>query len=219
MLLDSTRSKQNGRHQETNQANTKRNNTCGNNSNNSTHFTTPLVKWTSKTMVVKKVVRFSPEDWKKVTKAQKSQVHAFWNEKKTTVAYTTVSVKSTEIQPAPTPATITTQTTITPHTYLQTNSYVCHQLSYNTSRDSNSLPSQVVIDGRTSMLSFCDRAYSIHQNMQIPCCSLIDGGANGGHSRSDAVVLAETLFCCWPYSNKTWSHHWCIPSISPPWHW
>jgi hypothetical protein len=50
------------------------------------------------------------------------------------------------------------------------------------------------IDGRTYTLSYCDRTYSIHQNLQRPCGSLIDGGANGGLSGSDVVVLSETLF-------------------------
>jgi hypothetical protein len=61
----------------------------------------------------------------------------------------TVDVNSTEIQPAPTPATIPTSTNSTPHTVIQTNTEVCHLLSNNTSRDSNPLPSQDIIDGRT----------------------------------------------------------------------
>jgi hypothetical protein len=61
-LLDSTRSKHNGRHQETNQANANRNNPRGNTYNKITPSTTPLVKWTGKTMVMKLGMRFSPED-------------------------------------------------------------------------------------------------------------------------------------------------------------
>jgi hypothetical protein len=76
---------------------------------------------------------------------------------------------------------------------MQANTDVCHLLSNNTSRDSNSFPSQDVIDGRTYALSHCDHAYSIHQNMLGPSSSLIDGGANGGLSGSDIVVLAETF--------------------------
>jgi hypothetical protein len=71
-----------------------------------------------------------------------------------TVASTTVSVHSNEIQPAPTPATLITQTTPTPHTVMQINTDVSHLLCNNSSRDSNSLPSQVVIDGRTYTLSY-----------------------------------------------------------------
>jgi hypothetical protein len=74
-LLDSTRSKHNGRLQETNQANTHRNR--GNSTNNNTPSTTPLTKWTGKTMVMKKGMHFRPEDWKKVTNAQKTQAYTF----------------------------------------------------------------------------------------------------------------------------------------------
>jgi hypothetical protein len=76
---------------------------------------------------------------------------------------------------------------------MQTNTDVCHLLSNNTSRGTDSLPSQVVIYGCTYTVSYCDRAYSIHRNMLGPCGSLIDGGANGGLIGSDVVVLAETF--------------------------
>jgi hypothetical protein len=76
---------------------------------------------------------------------------------------------------------------------MQTNNDVRHLLSSNTSRDSNSLPSQVVIDVSTYTLAYCNCTYSIHQNMQRPCGSLIDGGANGGLRGSDVVILAETF--------------------------
>jgi hypothetical protein len=42
-------------------------------------------------------------------------------------------------------------------------------------------------------LSYCVRTYSIHQNIQSPGGSLIDGGENGGLSGSDVVVLYENL--------------------------
>jgi hypothetical protein len=174
-LLDSTRSKQT---QETNQANSNcNNNNRGNNSGNSTtpSTPTPVVKWTGKNMVMKKGMHFSPEDWKKVTQAQKTQIYAFHKAKKTTAASTTVSVNTTEIQSAPSPAA-----TPTPHTVMTTSTNVRHLLSNITFRDSNSVPNQVIIDGRTYNLSYCDCTYSIHQNLQRPCGSLIDGGANGG---------------------------------------
>jgi hypothetical protein len=76
---------------------------------------------------------------------------------------------------------------------MHANTDVRHLLSNNTSRDSTSLPSQVVIEGRTYTLSHCERAYSIHQNMLGPCGSLIDGGANGGLSGSDVIVIADTF--------------------------
>jgi hypothetical protein len=99
-LLDSTRSKENRRHQETNQTNINRNNPSGNNFKNSTPSTTPLVKKTGKTIVMKKGMCFSPEDWKKVTKAQISEFYAFWKDKKITAASNTVAVNSTETQPS-----------------------------------------------------------------------------------------------------------------------
>jgi hypothetical protein len=129
-----------------------------------------------------------------VTRAQKSQISAFWKEKKTTAASTTVSVHQNEIQSAPSPSTTTTHPTPTPHTVMTKSTDVRHLLSNSTSWGSNSLHSQGVIDGRTYTLSYSDRTYSIHQNLQRPCGSLIDGGANGGFSGSDVVVLSETLF-------------------------
>jgi hypothetical protein len=233
-LLDSTRSKQTQRRQETNQANSTRNNiTRGNNLVNSTtpSTPTPVVKWTGKNMVMKKGMHFSPEDWKKVTPAQKTQIYAFRKAKKTTAASITVSVNNTAIHSAP-----ATAATPTPPTVMTTSTDVQHLLSNNTSRDSNSVPSRVVIDGCTYNLSYCDRTYSIHQNLQRPCGSLIDGGANGGLSGSDVVVLSETLFtadvtgiayntespclhCCWPNPDSTWPCHWKFPPICTLWHW
>jgi hypothetical protein len=142
-------------------------------------------------MVMTKGMHFSPEVWKKVTKAQKTEVYAFRKEKKTTAAFTTVTVNTSEIQPTHNP--INTTIPPTPHTVMQANTDVCHLLSKNTYMDSNSLPSQSVIDGRTYTLSNCDRAYSIQQNMLGTCGSLIDGGANGGLSGSDVVILADTI--------------------------
>jgi hypothetical protein len=49
----------------------------------------------------------------------------------------------------------------------------------------------LLMDANT--LSYCAGTYSIHQNIQSPSGSLIDGGANGGLSGSDVVVLYETL--------------------------
>jgi hypothetical protein len=102
-------------------------------------------------MVMKKGKQFTPEDCKKVTKAQKTQVYAFQKEKKTTAASTTITVRSTEFQSKPTP--IPTTNTPTPHTVKQANTDARHILSNITSMDSYSLPSQVVIDGRTYALS------------------------------------------------------------------
>jgi hypothetical protein len=66
-------------------------------------------------------------------------------------------------------------------------------MSNSTSRDSSSLPSSIVVDGRMYTLSYCACTYSIHQNIQSPRGSCIDGAVNGGLNGSDAVVLSETL--------------------------
>jgi hypothetical protein len=81
----------------------------------------------------------------------------------------------------------------TPHTVMMNATDVRHLLSNNTSRDSSAPPSRVVIDSRTCTLLYCDRVYSIHHNSLQPSGSLIDGGANGGLSGSDLVVIEETL--------------------------
>jgi hypothetical protein len=80
-LLDSTRSKQLGRHQETNQAYSNRNTHRGNNNGSGTNSansisntTTPKVKWTGKNMVMKKGMSFSTEDWAKCTPEQKKKM-------------------------------------------------------------------------------------------------------------------------------------------------
>jgi hypothetical protein len=52
-----------------------------------------------------------------------------------------------------------------------------------------SVPSSIVVDGRTYTCSYCAGTYSLHHHIQSPCGSLIDGGANGG----DVIVLYETL--------------------------
>jgi hypothetical protein len=63
-LLDSTRSKQQGRRTETNHAQTNRNTNGGNNTGSGTnHTTTSKVKWTAKNMFMKKSMSFSKEDW------------------------------------------------------------------------------------------------------------------------------------------------------------
>jgi hypothetical protein len=41
--------------------------------------------------------------------------------------------------------------------------------------------------------TFLLRKYSLHQNIQSPNLSLIDGDANGGLSVSDVVALSKTF--------------------------
>jgi hypothetical protein len=178
--------------QDTNPVNSNCNtNHSGNRKHSSTP--TPVFQWTGKVIVMKKGMRNGTKDWTKVTKAQKNQIYAIRKEKKTTAASSTVSVNHTEIQSTAPPITTTTQPTPTPNTVMTASHNVCHLRSNNTSKDSNFLPSQVVIVGPTYTLSYCDCIYSINQNHQRPCGSLIDGGANSGLRGSDVVVLSKTL--------------------------
>jgi hypothetical protein len=70
---------------------------------------------------------------------------------------------------------------------------IYHLFSNNTLRDSSATPSNVVINGRTYTLLYCDRTYSIHHNSMRPSGSLIDGGANGGLRGFEVFVIAETV--------------------------
>ena len=191
-ILDSTRSKQNGRRQEANQAN-RTNNSRGNNRNNRSGRNAtqkPCVAYTGPNMVMEPGMRFSPADWAKLTKAQKSKIFEFKKQKRAPASTANVSVNNANTNPAPT----TNPTTTTAPSSTTTNNCDIRQLlSNNTSRDSSSVPSSIVVDGRTYTLSYCARTYSLHQQLQSPCGSLIDGGANGGLSGSDVVVLSETL--------------------------
>jgi hypothetical protein len=171
-LLASSRSKQLGQKTETKQAQTKRNNCRGNNNGsgtNSAHSnsntTTPRAKWTGKTMVMKKGMSFSHEDWAKCTPEQKKKIWEFCKQK-ATVTSTTVAVNTTAVQPAAPTPTDPLPPAPTPHTVMTNATDVCHLLSNNTSRDSSAPPSHVVIDGRTYKLSYCARTYSIHYNDQ-----------------------------------------------------
>jgi hypothetical protein len=191
-LLDSTSSKQTGRRQETNQANR---NARGNNNNNRNNRSRnanqkPCVAYTGPNMVMEPGMRLSPKDWVKFTKAQKNKLLEFKKQKRNSAPESAVSVNnanttSTSNTPSPT-------TTTSPSTSAN-NCDIRQLLSNSTSRDSSSVPSSIVVDGRTYKLSYCARTYSIHQNIQSPSGSLIDGGANGGLSGSDVVVLYDTL--------------------------
>jgi hypothetical protein len=198
-LLDSTCSKQLGRKTKTNQAQTNRNNNCGtnncsgtNSANSNSNTTTPKTKWTGKAMVMKKGMSFSNEDWAECTLEQKKKIWDF-RKQKAKASNTTVAVNSTVVQPtAPTPPTASPPAP-TPHIVVANATDVCHLLSNNTSRDSSAPPSHVVIAWRTYALSYCARTYAIHQNEQQISVLLIDGGPNGGLSRSDVVIIEETL--------------------------
>jgi hypothetical protein len=201
-FLDSTRSKQLERRQEANQANTNRSNHRGNDNSNGTNSSTtnsststPIVKWTGKNMVMKKGMRFSPEDWAKCIQEQKRKI---WDLRKTKakVSSTTASVNSTAVQPATTATTAPTAPSPpapTPHTVMTNATDVRHLLPNNTLKDWSAPPSHVVIDGRTYTLSLYKRTYSVHHNSQWPSGSLIDGGANGGLIGSDVSAIAESL--------------------------
>ena len=191
-LLDSTRSKQTGRRQETNQAN-RNNNSRGNNRNNRSGRNAtqkPCIAYTGPNMVMEPGMRFSPTDWAKLTKAQKSKIFEFKKQKRAPASTANVSVNNANTNPAPT----TNPTTTAAPSSTTTNKCDIRQLlSNNTSRDSSSVPSSIAVDGRTYTLSYCARTYSLHQQLQSPSGSLIDGGANGGLSGSDVIVLSETF--------------------------
>jgi hypothetical protein len=141
-------------------------------------------------MVIEPGMHFSPTDWAKLTKAQKNKLLEFKKQKRNSARESSVSVNnanttSTSSTPSPT-------TTASPGTPAN-NCDIRQLLSNSTSKDSSSVTSSIVVDGRMNTLSYCAHTYAIHQNIQIPSGSLIDGGANGGLSGSDVVVLYETL--------------------------
>jgi hypothetical protein len=143
-------------------------------------------------MVMEPGMQFSPADWAKLAKAQKRKLLEFKKQKRAPASTANVSIHNATTNPAP---TTTTPTTTSPATTTTNNCDIHQLLSNNTSRDSSSVPSYVVVDGRTYTLSYCAHActYSLHQQLQSPSGSLIDGGANGGLSGSDVVVLSVTL--------------------------
>ena len=200
-LLDSARSQQSGRRQETNQANrnngkTTNSNKNNNNKNGNQQSNKPLTAYTGPNMVMQPGMRFSSSDWAKLTKPQKDKIYEFIKIKKQQNRTSTTTVNNSETNTSNNiPTTPSTTTTTTPpiNTTTTNNCDIRHLLSHNTSRESSSVPSQVVIDGRTYHLSFGNRTYSVHQNIQNPIGSLIDGGANGGLGGSDVVVICETL--------------------------
>jgi hypothetical protein len=105
--------------------------------------------------------------------------------------------------------------------------------SNSTSRDTN--PSKVVFNGRTYTLNDSHCTYNVYQTVREPWRALIDGGANGGLSGSDVVVLHETLntadltgisdnklhqlkLCtAAALIQSQWTHHWYLQPIFPPW--
>jgi hypothetical protein len=166
-LLDSTRSKQTERRQEANQAirnNTSRginrNNRSGRNANSK-----PCIAYTGPNMVMEPGMRFSPADWVKLTKAQKSKLLEFKKQKRTPASTAIVSTNNATTNPSP---TITTPTTTAPATTTSNNCDIRQLLSNNTSMDSSSVTSSIAVDGRTYTLSYCARAYSLHQQLQCP---------------------------------------------------
>ena len=199
-LLDSTRSKQSGRRQETNQTNrttTSRNNQSQRANRPSTNSQKSYTTYTGPNMVMESGMFFSTNDWKKLSKAQKDKLSALKKQRINTRTTNNSSNTTTDHSSGTTSTSTTVNTTnisTTPSPPPTTSgTYDIRQLlSNNASRDSASVPTQLVIDGRTYTLSYCTRTYSLHQTVQDHGGSLIDGGANGGLSGSDVVVLNET---------------------------
>jgi hypothetical protein len=91
-LLDSTRSKQKGQRQETDQAN--RNNSRGSNRNNKSGRNAnskPCVAYTGPNMAMEPGMSFSPADWVKLTKTQKSKFLEFKKQKRAPASTANVS--------------------------------------------------------------------------------------------------------------------------------
>jgi hypothetical protein len=182
-MLDNTKAKSSGRPQETNSSSRTVNNANKTGSRNSA----PITKWTGPTMVMRPGLRFSKDDWAKVTKEQKTKLYELRKQQKRS---TTVAANNTNVD---TPAAPSTPTTVVSSPSPATTCDVRHLLSHSTSRESTPAASQLIINGRTYTLSFCTRTYSINDAVRTYKGALIDGGANGGLSGSDVVVLAETL--------------------------
>jgi hypothetical protein len=191
-LLDSTCSRQTGRRPETNQANRNNPSRGNNRDNRSGHNANhkPFIAYTGPSMVMEPGMCFSPADWSKLTKSQKSKLLKFRKQKRAPASTTIVSINNATTNPAP---ITTTPTTTAPTTTTTNNCDIRQLLSSNSSRDSSSVPSSIVVDGRTYILSYGAHTYSLHQQLQSRSGSLIDGGANVGLSGSDVVVLSETL--------------------------
>jgi hypothetical protein len=155
-LLDSTRSKQTGRRQETNQANQ---NTHGNNDNNFNSCSRnanqkPCVSYTSPNTVMEPGMGFSPADWAKLPKAQKNKLIKLKEQKHYSAPASTVSANNANTtspsnKPSPTTNALPSMTA--------NNCDIRQLLSNSTSRDSSSAPSSIVVDGRTYTHSYCAR--------------------------------------------------------------
>jgi hypothetical protein len=141
-------------------------------------------------MVMEPGMRFISPDLAKLTKSQKNKLLNFKKQKRNFALASTVSVNNANTTCNPnTPSPTTTAS----HSTSAINCDIRQLLSNSTSRDLSSVPSLIVVDGRTYTLFYCARTYSIHQYIQSPSGSLIDGGEYGGLSGSDDVVLYETL--------------------------
>jgi hypothetical protein len=184
-MLDSTREKQTGRQQVVNQQGHTPNGTR--NTRNTPTTPTPYTNYTGPSMVMRPGMRFKAEDWKRLTAAQQTKMKELAAQKRKQRVQTTVHLNnaSTEITVAtPSPSVATTRSS-------SASPDIRQLLSNSTSRDPN--PSQVVFNGRTYTLNYSHCTYNAHQTVQEPWGALIDGGANGGLSGSDVVVLHETL--------------------------
>ena len=180
-MLDNSKSKQTGRPQEANRSSTRRNVKNANRSQPAKPFT----KYTGPSMVMQDGMKFSEADWKKLTKEQKSKLHEL-KQKRTVVAVNNTNVETPAVPPS-------TPVTTAPSPIPATTCDVRHLLSHSTSRESTPAAPQLVVNGRTYTLNFCSRTYSINNEIRTNKGALIDGGANGGLSGSDVVVLAETM--------------------------
>jgi hypothetical protein len=110
----------------------------------------PCVAYTGPNMVMEPGMCFSPTNWAKLTKAQNNKLLEFKKQKLNSAPASTVSVNNAN--------TTSTSNTLSPTTNVSpsksSNNCDVHKLLFNnTSRDSSSFPSSIVVDGRTYTIS------------------------------------------------------------------
>jgi Reverse transcriptase (RNA-dependent DNA polymerase) len=168
--------------------------------------TRTYTKYTGSQMTMTANMRFSTDDYAKLTKEQKSKLYELKQQSKntnnstttTTPSPTNVQVNSSQVQPQPTssPLAVTPSNPGTNVRQLLSNSSACEPVTVTANSTTVTTPSQLSYGGHTYNLSLnkCTITYSISEHViSDPSGALIDGGANGGMSGSDVRVLSETI--------------------------
>ena len=140
---------------------------------------------TGASMVMKAHIKFVPDEWKKLTPAQKAQLRTAKGLPSLPPTPRTVNTATT--QPPP-PDAVTTSTP-EPGSHLRT------VLSNRSVRSNNE--NQLTINGETyqRIVNLTKIMYKIsNASLSTHLGSLIDGGSNGGLSGEDVCVIEQTLF-------------------------